>query len=68
MYLNKGTATVEYYEEAAARKAVQEYNGAELDGQKLLIELAENNRVGGPRKIIRKPGGGFNGGGFNRRN
>ncbi len=51
---------MEYFEESAARRAVQEYNGAELDGQKLIVELAENGRIGGPRKIIRKPGGGFN--------
>lgn len=48
-YFIQGTAIIQFAEEESAKKAIEEYNGAELDGQKLVIELYK------PVPVIKRP-------------
>lgn len=74
---SKGYGFVEMDDEAAANKAIEELNGAELDGRTLSVsearprsEAPRRNNFGGGGGFNRGGGGGFNrgggGGGFNR--
>ena len=60
---------IQFAEEEAAKKAIEEYNGAELDGQKLVIEYYKKEIVPMIRRggAIQKERFRSNRGGFNNR-
>lgn len=62
---SKGFGFVEMSDDEKAQKAIDELNGAELDGRTIVVNKAEEKKADAPRRS-----GGFNrgngGGGFNR--
>jgi RNA recognition motif-containing protein len=62
---SKGFGFIEMPIEEEAKKAIEELNGAEVDGRTIVV----NESIEKPKDGTRRPGGGFNrggGGGFNR--
>lgn len=57
---SKGFGFVEMPDDEAALKAIEELNGAEVNGRSIVVNKSEERREGAPRRT----GGG--GGGFNR--
>lgn len=49
----QGTAIIQFNDEESTKKAIDEYNGAELDGQKLVIEYYKKELV----PMLRRSGG-----------
>lgn len=60
---SKGFGFVEMSDDEAAKKAIEELNGAEIDGRKVVVNKAEEKKDG-ERKSF--GGGGFNKGGYNK--
>lgn len=50
----KGSAAIQFKSEESAKKAIDEYNGAELDGQRLLIEYYKKEVAPMIRRGIQK--------------
>lgn len=75
---SRGFGFIEMPDDEVAAKAIEELNGAELDGRTIVVNKSEERKQGDrPRSNFRggnggsRPGGGFNrggnsGGGFNR--
>lgn len=64
---SKGFGFIEMPDEEQAKKAIEELNGAQIDGRSIVVNKAEERKEGGPRRS--SFGGGGNrggGGGFNR--
>lgn len=70
---SKGFGFVEMPNDEEAKKAIEELNGAEVNGRTIVVNESEK-REGGPRKSGPRPGGGGgnfrsgggSGGGYNR--
>lgn len=56
---SRGFGFVTYNEEADATRAIEQMDGAELDGRRIAVNVAQERQRSGPR-----PGGGPGGGGF----
>ena len=73
---SKGFGFIEMPDDAEANKAIEELNGAEIDGRTIVVNKAEerrenaprrsNNNFRGPRNDFNRGSGGYQGGG-NRR-
>ena len=71
---SKGFGFIEMPDEEQAKKAIEELNGAQIDGRSIVVNKAEERKEGGPRRSSfgggnRGGGGGFNrggGGGYNK--
>jgi RNA recognition motif-containing protein len=68
---SKGFGFVEMPDDEQARKAIEELDGAEVDGRTIVVNQAEEKKEsrggeGGFRGGNQRGGGGYNKGGFNR--
>jgi RNA recognition motif-containing protein len=74
---SKGFGFIEMPDEEQAKKAIEELNGAEIDGRAIVVNKAEEKKEGGNRKTFGghskggynksdNRGGGYNKGGYNK--
>ncbi len=62
---SKGYGFIEMAEEEAAKKAIEELNGAEVEGREIVVNVAqERKRDDRPRRFNNGGGRGGNGGGY----
>ena len=62
---SKGFGFIEMPDDESAQKAINELNGAEVAGRKIVVNKAEEKKDG-PRREFRGGNGGQRGGGYNR--
>lgn len=64
---SKGYGFIEMAEEEAAKKAIEELNGAEVEGREIVVNVAQersNNNFNKPRRFNNGGSRGGNGGGY----
>lgn len=63
---SKGFGFIEMPDDEKAKKAIEELNGAEIEGRNIVVNKAEERKEGERRNFGGNRGGGFNRGGYNR--